>query len=45
MVLITNGKNQGFKEEQLAIFDDLNEVMYISISPYETIESLKDCGR
>jgi hypothetical protein len=33
------------KEEWLAIFDDLHEVMYMSINPYETIESLKDCGR
>jgi hypothetical protein len=45
MVLTTNGKNQGFKEEQLGIYNDLHEVMYIFINPYETIESLKDCGR
>jgi hypothetical protein len=38
-------KIKGFKEEKLAIFDDLHEVMYMSINPYETIESLKDCGR
>jgi hypothetical protein len=44
MVFTTNGKIKD-TEEWLAIFDDPHEVMYISINPYETVESLKDCGR
>jgi len=33
------------KEMQLAILDGLHKVMYMSINPYENIESFKDCGR
>jgi hypothetical protein len=33
------------KKMQLAIFYGLHEVMYMSINPYESIESFKDCGR
>ncbi len=33
------------KKLWLAIFDDLHEVTYISINPYENIESFKDHGR
>jgi hypothetical protein len=33
------------KQVRLTIFDDLHEVMYMSIKPYESIESFKDCGK
>jgi hypothetical protein len=33
------------KKMRLAILDGLHEVMYMSINPYESIESFKDCGK
>jgi hypothetical protein len=33
------------KKVRLAIFDGFHKVMYMSINPYENIESFKDCGR
>jgi hypothetical protein len=39
MVLTTNGKNQRFKEEKLAIFDDLHallEILSFATSHYAT---------
>jgi hypothetical protein len=33
------------KKIWLVIFDDLHEVTYMSINPYENIESFKDHGR
>ncbi len=33
------------KEMRLAILDGLHKVMYMSINPYENIESFKDSGR
>jgi len=33
------------KQMRPTIFDDLHEVMYMSIKPYEGIESFKDCGK
>jgi hypothetical protein len=33
------------KKMWFTIFDDLHKVMYMSIIPYENIESFKECGR
>jgi hypothetical protein len=44
MELAFHGKNQDPKMK-LVIFDRLHMVMFMSINPYETIESFKSRGR